>query len=146
MRYVIELKQTEPSIAQPLCDMLREYNLQERTIVGSFHPQAMYEFRQACPEVATSAVEEEIRPMFILSLAGMTRAYQPNFHALQIPQVGGGFNLTTPQFWDAALERGVVMQTWTINSEEDMRAMIDLAVNGIITDYPTRLMQLLGRP
>jgi glycerophosphoryl diester phosphodiesterase len=45
----------------------------------------------------------------------------------------------------AAHSRNVDVHAWTINTEADMRAVIDMGVDGIITDYPTRLMGLVGR-
>lgn len=145
MRMVIEIKQETPSIVQPLCDMLRAHNMQEQVIVGSFHPAPLYAFRESCPEVATSAVEEEIRPFFILNQVGLTRAYAPSMHAFQVPEYSGSLHVVTQSFVDSARAHNIAVQTWTINDEEGMGRMIDLGVNGIITDYPTRLMDVLGR-
>jgi glycerophosphoryl diester phosphodiesterase len=38
-----------------------------------------------------------------------------------------------------------MVQPWTINDAETMQRMIDLNVNGIITDYPSMLLEMLGR-
>ena len=69
MKFNIEIKQIEPSIASSLCEALRAHDLTDRALIASFHPTAMNEFRAACPEVATSMVEDEIRPFFILNLS-----------------------------------------------------------------------------
>jgi glycerophosphoryl diester phosphodiesterase len=37
------------------------------------------------------------------------------------------------------------VDAWTINEQEDMRRIIDMGVDGIITDYPDRLLAELGR-
>jgi glycerophosphoryl diester phosphodiesterase len=37
------------------------------------------------------------------------------------------------------------VHVWTVNEEEDMRRLLDLGVDGIITDYPDRLLDVLGR-
>lgn len=145
LRMVIEIKQTEPSIVQPLCDLLREYDLQEQVIIGSFHPEPLYEFRETCPEVATSAVEEEIRPFFILSTIGLSGAYQPTAEAFQVPEYSGGLHVVTQGFVNNARTKNIMIQPWTINSTEQMQTMIGLGVNGIITDYPSRLIEQLGR-
>lgn len=145
MRYVIEIKQETPSITQPMCDLLREYGVAEATIIASFRPSVMYEFRERCPEVATSAVEEEIRPFFFLSLAGLSRAHAPRVNALQVPEFAAGFQVVTPAFISAAHHHNIAVQPWTINDAETMQRMISNGVDGMITDYPSQLLELLGR-
>ena len=45
----------------------------------------------------------------------------------------------------ALRERDIETLVWTVNNESDMRHMIKLGVNGIITDYPDRLIALLDK-
>ena len=52
---IIEIKQESPSMAAPLCDLIREYEMQEKVLVPSFSDEAIQEFREVCPEVATAA-------------------------------------------------------------------------------------------
>lgn len=145
MQMVIEIKQTEPSIVQPFCDLLREYSMQEQVIVASFHPEPMYAFRDACPEVATAGVEEEILPFFVLNTVGLSGAYQPTAEAFQVPEYSGDLHVVTQRFVENAHAKNVMVQPWTINSVDQMERMVDVGVNGIMTDYPARLMELLGR-
>ena len=49
------------------------------------------------------------------------------------------------RFMDAAHNRNLEVHAWTINDEDDMQRMISLGVDGIITDYPDRLLALLDR-
>jgi glycerophosphoryl diester phosphodiesterase len=37
------------------------------------------------------------------------------------------------------------VQVWTVNEEEDLSRMLELGVDGILTDYPDRLLRLMGR-
>jgi glycerophosphoryl diester phosphodiesterase len=147
-RYGIEIKQQEPSIVAPFCEMLRGYDLTARTVVSSFHPQTMTEFRAVCPEVASSLVEPEVRPFFFLSLLGLGDVYTPPGEALQVPVTARAFGLTLPvirpAFVQAAHRRGMVVYPWTINTEAEMRQMLGYGVDGINTDYPARLLSLLG--
>jgi hypothetical protein len=64
----------------------------------------MNEFRKQCPEVATSATEDEVRPFFFASLLDLTRAFTPNYNSLQAPEEATGFQILTPQFIAAAHE------------------------------------------
>lgn len=45
-----------------------------------------------------------------------------------------------------AHERGLHVQLWTINEQPTMRHLLELGADGLITDYPDRALQLLGRP
>ena len=42
-------------------------------------------------------------------------------------------------------EKGIELHVWTVNKEEDMRRLIDLGVDGIMSDDPELLMKMLGR-
>ena len=39
----------------------------------------------------------------------------------------------------------VKVQVWTINKEADMKRLLDMGVQGIMTDYPDRLLRVMGR-
>ena len=62
-----------------------------------------------------------------------------------MPEYGGGLHVVTDRFVDGAHSHNMDVHVWTVNDEEDMQRLIDLNVDGIITDYPDRLLTLLGR-
>jgi glycerophosphoryl diester phosphodiesterase len=95
--------------------------------------------------VATSASEDEVRTFFTLNLAFLGPTYSPKFHALQVPEQRKGLRVLTPGFVRAAHSRGLEVHAWTINEESNMQRMHELGVDGIITDYPDRLRNTLGR-
>lgn len=144
-RMNIEIKQREPSIAAPLCAMLRAYELTDQALVASFHPQSIDEFRAACPEVPTSGVEPEIRLFYVLNTLTLSAAFQPGMYAFQVPEYAGGLQVVTPGFVQGAAAHNIDVHVWTVNTPEDMQRMLDIGVQGIITDYPDRLLALLGR-
>lgn len=141
----IEIKQESPSIAQPLCDLIREYERETLTIVPSFSPLAMDEFREACPEVATAGVAPEITTFFALNFVGLGSAWQPITESFMIPEYQGDLHVITQGFVNQAHQHNVVIYPWTINTEEQMLRMMDLGVDGIITDYPSLALALSGR-
>ena len=69
--WTIEIKQDTPSISQPFCSALRQHQLSGKVMVASFSDRAMRDFRAACPEVATSMTESELRPLVLLSKLGL---------------------------------------------------------------------------
>lgn len=143
MRFNIEIKQREPSIAGSLCESLRRHGLTERTLVASFHAQAMTEFRAACPEVATSMVEDEIRPFYILNLLFLGGLFNPPGEAFQVPEYSGERHVLTPRFVRAAQGNGIAVHPWTIDDPTDIRRFLDMGVDGIITDRPDVMLQVL---
>ena len=143
MKFNIEIKQTEPSIASSLCEALRAHGLTDRTLVASFHPTAMNEFRAACPEVATSMVEDEIRPFFILNTVFLGRLYRPPGAAFQVPEYSGSLHVLTPRFVRGAHGNNVAVHPWTIDDPADMARFLDMGVDGIITDRPDLMIELL---
>lgn len=142
---VIEIKQREPSIAQPFCDLIRQYDMSNQLLVAAFSKETLQEFRATCPEVITSGAEDEIRIFYILHRLGLSAAYQPAVHAFQVPEYSGDFHVLTPAFVYHTRPHNIDVHAWTINTTADMERMIALSVDGIITDYPDQLLTLLGR-
>jgi len=141
----IEIKQAEPSMVAPFCQLIREHDMADKVLVASFHDEAIAEFREACPEVATSTGRSETTALFVLSKLFLEATYSPPANAAQVPEYESGLHVLTPRFIAAAHNRNLEVHAWTINDEGDMQRLIALGVDGIITDYPDRLLALLER-
>ncbi len=141
----LEIKKTEHSMAQPLCDLLRKYEMQEKTLIASFHDERMAEFREVCPEVATSGSRGEVTKFVILNYAFLGELYSPTANALQAPERDSGILIVRPAFISGANRRNMQVHVWTPNTREELQHFIDLGVDGIITDRPDLLMELLER-
>ncbi|MBU2648713.1 glycerophosphodiester phosphodiesterase [bacterium] len=148
-RMVIEIKQAEPSLVSGFCEMIRAFNMQDHVVIGSFKQDAMDEFREACPEVATSATLTEALTFFLADKIGLSSAISPVYAALQIPAAVvwpeswflPDFKLVSSSLVKAAHARGIVVQVWTINDIKEMRALLAMGVDGIMTDFPARLVE-----
>lgn len=141
----IEIKQAEPSIAAPFCQLIREHAMSDRILVASFDQAVIKEFRRECPEVATTAGQNEVVALFVLGRIFLDAVYTPPSEAVQVPEYRSGLHVLTPRFVEAAHSSGLEVHAWTINDVDDMQRLLDLGVNGLITDYPDRLMSLLAR-
>ena len=144
-RMNIEIKQAEPSIIEPFCSLIREYGMEKQVLVASFNQAVLNEFRQVCPEVATSTGESEVITLFALSKLFLEHVYSPDTFATQVPERRSGLTVLTQRFIDAAHNRQLEVHAWTIDDVEDQRRLIDMGLDGIITDRPDRIMELLGR-
>jgi glycerophosphoryl diester phosphodiesterase len=142
MRFNIEPKQAAPSLVKPLCKIIHENKMVDRVVVGSFQQVIIDEFRRECSDVATSASTTEVSKFLAMYKTGLTKAYRPEMQALQVPDFIG----ITDEFVKAARERNLQIHVWTVNETKDMERLLKTGVDGIMTDYPDRLLKLLKQP
>ena len=140
----LEIKVPDVGMEAVLCEMLAAYDQLDRVIVGSFHERSLKRFRELCPEVATSAGPVSVRLLLALNWLGLSDLLSPSYPVLQIPPQHSGLTLPTPRLIRNARTRGLHVQLWTINEQPEMRRLLEMGANGLITDYPDRALQLLG--
>jgi glycerophosphoryl diester phosphodiesterase len=145
VRMNIEIKQSEPSIVVPVCELIRDYGMTDRVLIASFNSDTIKAFRTSCPEVATTAGEGEVKLLYGLSIPFLAGFYQPAAEAVQVPEYWGDIHVLTSRLVSAAHNRGMDVHVWTVNEADDMQRMLDLGVDGIITDHPDMLLTLVGR-
>jgi glycerophosphoryl diester phosphodiesterase len=145
-RFNIDLKDKDYRQIKPFIQTLKKYNAHNRVIAASKHYNNLKTLRKISPNISTSFSIPEIIWIYFL--------YKFNLHfinikfkgfALQIPEKRGPFNFMNKVFIDELHCRGFQMHVWTINRRENMKRLIDLGVDGIITDAPEDLLKILGR-
>ncbi|WGL16236.1 glycerophosphodiester phosphodiesterase [Microbulbifer bruguierae] len=140
---VIELKTADPDAAQSLCRKLKAFQKSNQVIVSSFHQRGIQVFREDCPHVATGAGADEVRNFVIAAKLRAFRLLSPKYQALHIPVTYEGITLVDRSSVRQAQDRGVRVDVWTVNDEAEMRQLIEIGVDGIMTDRPDRLFQLI---
>ncbi|MFW6313808.1 MAG: glycerophosphodiester phosphodiesterase family protein, partial [Spirochaetota bacterium] len=139
----IEIKQAEPSIVDVFGRTLQRFDREQNTIVASFHPEVMHEFRERFPDFATSGVEPEIRAFYAMKTVFLGWLFRPKMEAFQVPETSGNLKVITPRFVRAAQRRGISVQVWTVNDRASMHRVLDTGVEGIITDRPDLLLEVV---
>ena len=145
IKFNVEPKQVEPAITKPLCELIRERKMTDKIIVGSFRQTAIDEFRAECTEIATSATPREVSQFLAMYKTGIGESYTPPMQALQIPENLGRLRVVSKDFIETAHKLNLQVHVWTINKPADMQKLIEMGVDGIMTDYPDRLLELLSR-
>ena len=141
VRMNIEIKQREPSLVPDLCELIMSKGKEDEVLIASGWNHVLHEFRELCPQVATSASVLEIGELKFDTFFDTN--FRPNTDAIQwrsreiIP-------LITEEFVRKAHDLNLKVHGWTVNEHEEMVRLIDLGVDGIITDYPTQLLALLN--
>ena len=142
----IDIKQEKPSLLGSLCETIRTFDMVDRVMVASFSSKVLKAFRRVCPEVATSAGTGEVALFYGMNLVFLGGVYRSAFQAFQIPEYSSGLRVLTKRFVKTAHSLNLPVHVWTINETADMQRLLDLGVDGIVTDYPDRLISLLREP
>lgn len=140
----IEPKYETPSPVAPLCNLIKEFNREDKVIVGSFRDEVLEDFRKTCPDVATSASPSEATMFLARYKIGLSQNSRPEMQVLQIPQSIGSLAIVDENYIKAIHERDLEIHVWTINDVEDMKHLIKIKADGIMTDYPDRLLKVLN--
>lgn len=145
IRLNIEIKPEEQAVVERFCRMIQTYGAADKTLVASFRPQTIERIRSIYPVVATAASTSDALWFWFLNTLWIGAAYQPSAHALQVPASINDMEVVTERFVEGAHRHNMAVHVWTINREEDMRRLIRMGVDGIMTDYPDRFLRVLGR-
>ena len=141
-RFIIEIKQTTATIVSFILQVVKRAGMNRRVMIVSEHQEPMDEVRRLAPEIPTNLTAAEV-VAFVLSLPPGAEPYEPRGAALQIPPEHLSWRLVTRESVAAAHRIGLEIHVWTINDIAEMRSLIALGVDGILTDFPDRLAQVL---
>ena len=126
----------------PLVAALRRCRAVERVCIGAFSDKRIARMRTLCgPKLCTSLGPRDIAKLRAASV-GTPRLRFPAPCA-QVPLEAYGVTLVDQRFVDVAHSRGMQVHVWTIDDEGEMRRLLDLGVDGIMTDLPGMLKTVL---
>jgi glycerophosphoryl diester phosphodiesterase len=141
----IDIKEPQPGAEGAVLQVIRNAGVEERSLVVSDDHSVVRRFRKVSGgHIPTGASRLEIATFYISSRLRLERLVHPAYDALQVPVEHRGITLVTPRFVEAAHSRGVRVDVWTINAPGEMRRLLDLGVDVIMTDRPETLAGVLG--
>jgi glycerophosphoryl diester phosphodiesterase len=137
----VDLKQD--GIAEAVASLIRRLDAFARVLIGSFHDDRIERFRsETGGAVATSAGKRETRSAVIAAWLG--RPVDAVADAFQVPEMHSMVRVPTRRFVEAAHAAGKHVHVWTVNEPSRMRRLLDAGVDGIITDRPDLLDEVLA--
>ncbi len=149
IRAILEIKQDHPSIVKKTVEAVRRLAREDSVLLATESDQIMTEIRREIAAtgitVATGFCYGEVAAFINWLATGKSVAYFPEGQALQVPCEYGGMKLVSDQTLQGARDLGLEMFVWTVNDSREMRRLLRLGVDGIITDYPGRLRALLSQ-
>jgi len=144
LHYTLEIKPNDPALARRLWEFIDGHGIHDRVLVASGHDEVTDAFRTASRgRVATSAGQQRARAFWARVLTGSWKHAMFPFDALQVPPRYHGIKLITSRFVEAAHHHGVQIHVWTIDDPAEMRELLDTGADGIMTDVPDVLLEVM---
>ena len=115
--------------------LIRQLDMVERIIISSFQHQYLRECHVLCPDMATGALVENVRPADPVALCRElgVNAYHPDRLIL------------APGDLPALRDAGFAVNVWTVNDMDEAKRLVAEGASGIITDFPAACRRTLGR-
>lgn len=140
-RFNIDPKSDHVVVA--LVSALRRHRAVERVCIGAFSDARLKRLRSLVgPDLCTSAGPKEIAALVGASRTGARRA-AAGYQCLQVPVRHLKVEIVTPAFIGVAHAAGRPVHVWTIDDPVEMHRLLDMGVDGIMTDRPSVLKQVL---
>lgn len=144
MRFNLDLKGSSFRLAERFVDTVYAYGAQNRVLGASFHHRQIKRLRHLAPDLITGFSETEVRLLMYWRYSGLiTFSFPFSGRILQVPEVSGSTRIVIPGLIRHLHSHGVAVQVWTVNDETDMRRLLDMGVDGIMTDDPRLLLNLV---
>jgi glycerophosphoryl diester phosphodiesterase len=143
VRFNIDIK--SDAAVEPLADLVRAVGAHDRICVGSFSQSRIDRFRRlAGGQVATAAGPLEVGLFRVLPVTRLIDVLvRRGAAALQVPHRKKGVTVLTRGLVRRAHALGLHVHVWTIDDPEHMHELLDLGVDGLMTDRTDVLRKVL---
>ncbi|MFH5881415.1 glycerophosphodiester phosphodiesterase family protein [Liberiplasma polymorphum] len=124
-----------------------DYNTFGRIVLATFHEEIYDQFvnlrNTTHPELMYSPQNRVVQKYYILQVTRLSLFFRDEIAVLQVPTTHSGLDLSTRNFISTAQRHNIAVHYWTINDEDEMRRLIELGVDGIMTDRVQLLKNIL---
>ena len=144
MQIYVDIKDDELFAANLLCMNIRDYNMNQKVLVSADNDLVLEHFRKTCPEITTSASGKEQKVFTALNATFLTPIYSPRFHLVELPPTWYGLRLITPNLIQSAHLRGLRVHAVNINESDQMELVIQQGIDGVVTDYPNLMIDVIN--
>lgn len=150
LMFIVEIKDSGErgfEAARLLAETLKSYpEYEDQIVIGTFHDEIEEELKTNYPHLMRGASTGSAAKFILTQFAGVNIFDNGDFTCLQIPMdydLGIEIDLVKGTIIRRAHRRNIAVQYWTINDPEDMRILIELGCDAIMTDDPATLRQIL---
>ena len=136
-RLNIEIKAGGTAVVGAVLDVVRRADGMDRVLLAAESDEIMGTIRAAAGDrIATGLCVGDVLDFVGRLQRGDWNGYRPPGQALQIPPAHGGIELVTAASVAAAHRAGIEVHVWTINDAAEVARLLDLGVDGVMSDLP----------
>jgi len=140
----INIETKSMDVVAPLARTITRADALNRVCIGSFDPARTAAARAALgPGLCWSPAHAGVARLWLTGWGLPVGA--GDFPVVQVPRRFRGLEVVTPRFVRAAHARGILVQVWTVDDEAEMDHLLSIGVDGLMSDRPTLLRQVLAR-
>ncbi len=150
-RINVEIKQpgeTGMAALKEVVRLLEKHDAFDRVVLASFHNEMYEEYKrmQSAGEVPENFMFSPAlmgaATFYVMQVLNLDLLFGDRTCVLQLPTEEYGIPLATQGLVNAAHAHNIGVHYWTINDPDEMRMLIDLGADGIMTDYPHLLKEV----
>lgn len=141
----IELKYDGGKEVEAFYDVVDAHRARDRVLVAAFEDPIIQRLRDVGGKVISSLSAAEVAQFVGGCLTDTLHGYVAPGQALQVPPKHEEVEIVTPMFVEAAHRYGMEVHVWTINDEAEMERLLDLGVDGLMSDFPKRAFEVYRR-
>lgn len=122
-----------PSFVKHVLEVVSEKNIQQQAIILSFDKRVLQEVRKQAAEIKVGMSLENKKDLSqkLEELGFMPDAILPQYREVDAPLL------------QLSREHNIALFPWTVNEGPEIRRMLELDIDGLITDYPDRALKLM---
>ena len=123
-------------IEEKVLKKINSHNALERVCLGSFNSRTIKKINSLEPKILTSMGISQVIKYKFFQKKNLSKL-------IQIPTHWKGIKVITKKFIDRLHNDGLKVHVWTVNKETEMQSLIDLGVDGIMTDNASGLIKVM---
>ncbi|OYX41909.1 MAG: hypothetical protein B7Z02_13535 [Rhodobacterales bacterium 32-67-9] len=140
----INLEAKADAAVEPMAAAIARADALDRVCVGSFEARRTARLRSLLgPGLLWSPAHAGVLSLWLRGWGVPTP--RPDFGAVQVPTHHKGIAVVTPRLVRAAHAAGVQVHVWTVDEAAEMERLLDLGVDGLMSDRPTLLKEVIAR-
>jgi len=145
MRLSIDAKTADAPLARALADAIRAAHAEERVVVGSFVDAQARRLGRLLPGVCRFLPQRAAAWHVLGAALRVPPLWRPAYQLAALPRRHGRIEVMNPRLVRHLHRCGVPVHVWTVDDETEMRELLALGVDGLITNRPAVAARVMGR-